>query len=226
MRTVIFANGQVHNLHTAWNFCQPVDFLIAADGGWHHLQTLQIKPDVLIGDFDSITPQELKAIQAQGIKAIQHPQRKDETDLELALRYALQNGSSQIIILGGLGARWDQTIANVLLMTHKEFQGIPISLVDSNQIIFTLSAPSRTDAQIEGQAGDTVSLIPLLGDVNGISTRGLEYPLNNETLIYGSTRGISNVLLQSPATVTIQSGVLMIVIIHHSLVPFQEVHND
>ncbi len=226
MRTVIFANGQVHNLHAAWNYCQPADLIIAADGGWHHLQTLQIKADVVIGDFDSITPQELKSIQAQGIKTIQHPQRKNETDLELALSYAVENGSSQIILIGGLGARWDQTIANVLLITHKKFQSIPISLIDSNQIIFTISAPARTTAQIEGRAGDTVSLIPLLGDVHGISTHGLEYPLKNETLFYGSTRGISNVLLQSPATVTIQSGVLMIVIIHHSTIPYQEVQND
>jgi len=226
LHTVIFANGQAHALQTAWRLCQPADWLIAADGGWHHLQALHLQPDVLIGDFDSLSPQELQSIQAHGIKTIQHPRRKDETDLELALRYAVQNGSNRITILGGLGARWDQTVANMLLLTQKEFQDIPITLVDGNQVLFTLSAGSRSTAQIEGQPGDTVSLLPLIGDVHGITTRGLEYPLHNETLTLGSTRGVSNTLLQSTATVMIQSGILMIVIIHHSEVLFQEVQNE
>lgn len=226
MHTVIFANGQVQAIQIAWRYCQPVDRLIAADGGWYHLQALHLQPDVLIGDFDSITPQELQSIQAQGIKTIQHPRRKDETDLELALRYAVQNGSSRITILGGLGARWDQTLANMLLLTQKEFQRIPISLVDGNQVLFTLNASTRSRVQIEGQPGDTVSLLPLSGDVHGISTSGLEYPLQNETLTTGSTRGVSNVLLKSPASIEIKTGALMIVLIHQSEILSREVQNE
>ncbi|MGB9521916.1 MAG: thiamine diphosphokinase, partial [Anaerolineales bacterium] len=220
------ANGQAQAIQTAWRYCQPADWLIAADGGWHHLQALHLQPDVLIGDFDSVSPQELQSIQSQGIKTIQHPRRKDETDLELALRYAVQHGSSRITIVGGLGARWDQTLANMLLLTQKEFQDIPISLVDGNQVLFTINASTRSKAHIEGHPGDTVSLLPLMGDVYGITTSGLEYPLNNETLPFGSTRGVSNALLQSTATVFIRSGILMIVVIHHSEVLSQEVHNE
>ncbi|MGB9641235.1 MAG: thiamine diphosphokinase, partial [Anaerolineales bacterium] len=226
LHTVIFANGQAQAIHTAWRLCQPADWIIAADGGWHHLQALHLQPDVLIGDFDSISPTELQSIQTLGIKTIQHPRHKDETDLELALRYAIQNGSSSITIVGGLGARWDQTLANMLLLTQKEFQEIPISLVDGNQVLFTISASIRSHVQIEGQPGDTVSLLPLMGDVHGITTSGLEYPLHNETLIFGSTRGVSNTLLRSSAKVSIRSGILMIVVIHHSETLPQEVQNE
>ena len=217
LRTILFANGPIQNIESTWQRVQPSECIIAADGGWQHCQLLNLKPDLLIGDFDSITPAELQSIQAQGIRTIRYPDRKDETDLELALHFAVQNGGTQIIILGGLGARWDQTLANILLLTQAKFRDLPISLVDGNQEMFILNSASRSNIPIDGYPGDTVSLIPLLGDVQGISTYGLDYPLENETLPIGSTRGISNVILQSPAAVTIQNGILMIVVIHKPL---------
>src|SRR5690242_18132651 len=102
-RTVIFANGELINLNAARAALRSDDFLIAADGGAHHCHTLGLTPKVVIGDFDSLTPEELKALSASGTWLIQHPARKDQTDLELAIAYAIEHGADDILILGALG---------------------------------------------------------------------------------------------------------------------------
>ena len=208
MRAVIFANGELHRateLHAD-------DLLIAADGGARHCLALGLKPAIVIGDLDSLDENDLAALKAAGIEIIRYPERKDYTDLELALQYAQEQGVTEILVMGALGARWDQTIANILLPAA--FSPLKISLTDGPQELFFIRGGEQL--QINGQQGDTVSLIPLTNDTYGITTQGLEYALNDENLSFGSTRGISNVLLEEEATISLKAGLLLCTVIHTS----------
>jgi thiamine pyrophosphokinase len=207
LRAVVIANGQ---LNGAIEF-QPGDLIIAADGGARHCLDHGIRPAYVIGDLDSLEPAHLARLEALGAAIVQYPARKDYTDLELALRFAQQQGASEIVILAGLGARWDQTIANLLLPAI--LSPLDVRLLDASQEICFLHAGKTI--HIQGQAGDTVSLIPLAGPAQGITTQGLEYPLLDEGLDFGSTRGISNVLLEKQASVRLRNGLLLCIILHN-----------
>ena len=208
MRAVIFANGQL----TRPILLQPDDLVIAADGGTHHCLGLGIRPQVVIGDLDSVREDELEALSASGTEIITYPERKDFTDLELALLEAQKRGADRVLILAALGKRWDQSLANLLLPVT--FPGLKISLLDDQQEIHFIR-PGKT-LEVNGRPGDTVSLIPLSGDASGITTHGLEYPLYQEMLQFGSTRGISNVMLGSQASVKLGAGLLLCAVIHHA----------
>jgi thiamine pyrophosphokinase len=190
----------------------PNDTVIAADGGAQYCILLGITPDVLIGDFDSIADIMLAEFQQAGTQIIQHPARKDFTDLELAVQHARSIGAVEILVLGALGARWDQTLANLLLIASERFRDVDIKLMDGEQEIILVR--EGIAHKITGKPGDIVSLIPLSDHVQGISTEGLEYPLHDEPLLFGATRGISNVLIDRSAMITLKQGALLCVIIH------------
>jgi thiamine pyrophosphokinase len=211
LKIIIFANGTLSFLEKIQLLIQSCDLIIAADGGARHCLAARIIPNVVIGDFDSLLPSELETLQAQGAQLIRYPTRKDFTDLELALEYARQQNPQQVIILGGLGQRWDQTLANLLLLANPANQNFRISLIDGSQEIMLIHA-SQT-FEIHGKPGDTVSLIPIQGNADGITTRGLEYPLTNESLQFGTARGVSNALMESTGTIYLHQGMLICVII-------------
>ncbi len=204
MRAVLIANGTMHAHARLVKIWQRADLRIAADGGARSARLyLERAPHVIIGDMDSLDDETRAWLQAHSVEFIQHPSAKDETDLELALQLAQTRGADEISILGAHGGRADQFLANVFLLTQK--QGM--RLVDAASEMWV----SASSAEIHGTRGDTVSLIPLDARVEGIRTQGLEYPLRDETLERGSTRGISNVMLGERATVHCTRGALLIV---------------
>ena len=206
MRIVIFANGRMD-----WPFeIQNDDFIIAADGGARHCLDRQIRPDIVIGDMDSLSATDIARLETDGAKIITYPARKDFTDLELALRKARELAADEVLLLGALGARWDQTIANLLLPSA--YADMSIRMLDGPQEISFLRGGG--ELEIAGQRGDTVSLIPLAGDAIGVNTQNLEYPLNGDSLVFGSSRGVSNVLTAESARIFLQEGLLLCVVIH------------
>lgn len=211
MRAVIFANG-VLNLPDARPVIRPGDILIAADGGVRYCQELGVIPVAVIGDLDSLLPDEISALQDADVEITRYPARKDQTDLELALRHAINLGVDEILVLGALGARWDMTIANILLLGAPELAGITIRLIDGQQEIVLLRGEGKIT--FHGRRGDTLSLMPLGQDARGVTLAGLEYPLEDGRLRFGSTRGISNVLIAETATVYLKQGLLLCTIIH------------
>lgn len=211
MRAVVFANGVLNKMIVL----HPEDLLIAADGGARHCLDQGLTPAAVIGDMDSLSEADVSTLKAAGAEVIHYPIHKDFTDLELALYYARDRGADEILVLGALGRRWDQTLANLLLPATAALESVRISLVDGPQQIF-LVRPEEP-RQVSGRPGDTVSLVPLGGDAHGISTQGLEYPLDQGSLVFGSTRGISNVLQGEAARVSLKEGVLMCVVIHQAV---------
>jgi len=211
MRSIIFANGQFPDASHARDLLRPDDLIIAADGGTRHALTLGVVPHVVIGDLDSISPDELTVVEAAGSQIVRHSPRKDETDLELALLHAARRGATEIVVLAALGGRLDQTIANLLLLALPELRGLDVRVVEGPQTAFLIHA-GHDAARIEGHPGDTVSLIPLGGDAVGVTAEGLEWPLHDDTLRFGPARGVSNVLAAAEALVRVRNGLLLCII--------------
>ena len=208
MRVIIIANGWLN---------QPIileadDILIAANGGARYCLDARMYPEFVVGDLDSLEEPDLEILRKEGSKIIPFPSRKDFTDLELAIKHALTLSPEEIVILAALGARWDQTIANILLPAVTPY--VKMRIIDDNQEIFFIHRNQMIE--ITGKPGDVVSLIPIMGDAEGITTHGLEYELQNEALLFGSTRGISNILLESNAQVFLNKGTLLCTILHNT----------
>ena len=207
MRTIIFANGDPPDRTTITQWLTPVDRIIAADGGTRHALATDIMPQVVIGDLDSLTEADRAQLERAGVKLIIHPTRKNYTDLELAIRHALEEGATQLTIFCALGGRWDQSLANLMLLTLPELAAIPTWIVQGNTTIRVI----RDRAQLTGQVGDGLSLIALQGDVHGVTIEGVEYPLSEATLPFGATLGISNVFTQPSVKITIKQGLILAV---------------
>lgn len=212
-RAVIFANGQLPNLETARSLLHADDYLIAADGGANHLMKMRILPDFVLGDLDSVDEDTLFELTSAEVDIRQYSEDKDETDFELAFRYALELRPSAVLIIGALGGRLDQTLANLSILTDPVLPPIDIRLDDGVEEAFfcRASAMKRGRAEVRGRRGDIVSLIPWHAPVEGVTTEGLQWPLYGETLYHDKSRGISNVMLAGSASVSMQSGLLLIV---------------
>ena len=214
-RIIIFANGELPDKEKARTLLREDDYIIAADGGTRHALALGRMPNVLIGDLDSVMDEERRKMKESSVEVFQFPADKNETDLELAIQHALTLNSQEVIILAALGGRLDQTLGNIALisdlrpLTLRYAQGgdLDIRLDDGIEEIFFC----RDTCKITGTPSDLVSLIPWQGEVTGIVTTGLKWPLQNETLYPNKTRGISNEMMSESATIQIRSGLLLIV---------------
>ena len=120
MRAIIFANGDAPDQKTIERWITPTDRIIAADGGTRHALSVGITPHVVIGDLDSLAEADRDQLERAGVPFIVYPTHKDYTDLELALRYALEQGATDIMIFSALGGRWDQSLANLMLLSLPE----------------------------------------------------------------------------------------------------------
>ena len=209
-RIIIFANGELPDKEKARTLLRDDDFIIAADGGTRHVLELGKIPDVIVGDLDSL-PANFEVSKFEN-EIILYPKDKNETDLELAIQHALTLNPQEIIILAALGGRLDQTLGNIALISdpfplHPSREAFILRLDDGIEEIFFC----RDACEISGTFSDLVSLIPWQGEVTGIVTTGLKWPLQNETLYPHKTRGISNEMTGEVATVQIKSGLLLIV---------------
>jgi thiamine pyrophosphokinase len=212
MRAVVFVNGVFKEPERVRDLLRADDLIIAVDGGTRHAWEVGSEPQLVVGDLDSLSADEQERLRAAGAEVSSFPPRKDQTDLELALHRAVAEGASAIIIVAALGGRLDQMMANLLLLTLPELRDVDVRIVEGAQEAFLI----RDEARIEGQSGDTVSLIPLRGDATGITTEGLEWPLDDATLRFGATRGVSNVLTAEQACVRVRRGLLFCVVTHTS----------
>jgi len=206
-RIVIFANGNLPDLERARSVLHPDDTLLCADGGTRHALALGLQPDLVVGDLDSLDKSEWQRLESAGIPIELFPHDKDETDLELALGRALEMGPDSLVIVGALGLRIDHTLANLGLLSDPRLAALDARLDDGvEQALFC-----RTQIQLEGVKGDTVSLIPWGVPALDVQTEGLQWPLRGETLHPDKTRGISNKMQGTTARIRVGSGLLLVV---------------
>ncbi len=209
MITLIFVNGVLHQSPNLNALVEQADLIIAADGGANHCEDLGITPDILLGDLDSINPSILATYESKGITIHRHPKQKDATDLELALDLATHQGAQTIWLVAALGGRWDMSLANIMLAANSKYQGLEVFLLDQDCSTRILH-PGKTHT-MSGLPGQRVSLLPLKGDVEGVTLTGFEYPLNHHFIPFGSTLGISNIIKTNQATEQHSAGTLLCV---------------
>jgi thiamine pyrophosphokinase len=207
MHTVIVANSPTFDAAPFRELFERAELLIAADGGGNALFAAGIVPRLVIGDMDSLAPEAEAAFVAAKAIVERHPAEKDETDLELALLRAIALGATTIDVLGAMGGRWDQALSNVALLAMPELLGRRVRLLDSEQEAYL----ARGATPIDGERGETVSLLPVGGPARGITTQGLYYPLHDAELRFERSRGVSNLIVEPPARVTVREGLLLVV---------------
>lgn len=182
--------------------------VIAADSGVDHAHRLGIAVHHAVGDFDSVSPAGLDAVEQQGGRITRHPVAKDATDLELALCSAHALGPERIIVIGGHGGRADHHLSVPLALTAPWLAGVAVEAWTGTAHLTVI----RDRAMLSGPVGALVSLLPFHGPAVGITTRGLVYPLVGEDLPAGTTRGVSNVFAEPVAEVRLEGGVLLAVV--------------
>ncbi|MBN1246811.1 MAG: thiamine diphosphokinase [Anaerolineae bacterium] len=208
MRIVVFANGVMDDpAAEADRWAAPDSLLISADGGAVHARAAGLTLDHVIGDLDSISAALQAELQGGGTEFHRSPVAKDETDLELALIWAAaQPNVDEIVILGVFGGRPDQALANLLLLALPDLAGHPVWMVDGAWTVRVIRGGERLT--VRGTAGDRLSLIPLGGPAEDVTTEGLQFPLAEETLAFGPARGVSNRLVSDTAAIELGSGML------------------
>jgi thiamine pyrophosphokinase len=180
--------------------------MVAADSGLDLARRLGVPVDLVVGDFDSVDPAGLAAAVAGGSVLERHPADKDATDLELALDSVLRLGRSPVRVVGGAGwDRLDHLVANVLLVASPRYAPLHLRWWVKGAEV----TPVHGRLDLVGHSGDLVTLLAVGGPATGVTTRGLHWPLVGETLIPGSTRGVSNEFAGDDATVSVESGVLV-----------------
>ena len=203
-RAVLFANGDFpENDMLTLN---EVDFLVAVDGGLHHLLQLGLTPQLLIGDLDSVNAEDLERCMQWGVEILHFPPEKDETDLELAVRDAVQRGFSEIVITCALGNRLDHTLGNLALLALPELKATHTLISNGATSIYLVN----NQIALETYPGALISLLPWGQPVNGVTTTGLQYALEDATLYPWKTRGLSNVATSNRVTVSVKSGQLFL----------------
>jgi thiamine pyrophosphokinase len=210
MRAIVVAGGSTDPADAT--HLTDADLVVAADGGAAWLVAVGHTPDLLVGDMDSIPAALLEQLGRDGVTVERHRADKEASDLELALDASVRAGASELTILGALGGpRLDHELANLLLLADPGWAalGLIVRIVRGPTAVRALHGPGA--ASLTGLPGGGVTLLPVGGDALGVSTAGLRFPLNDEPLRMGRSRGLSNVVETSPARVALVSGTLLII---------------
>jgi thiamine pyrophosphokinase len=204
---IVFAGGDPPTRPAVQDLPAPA-LVLAADSGLDHAHALGIAVDVVVGDLDSVDPDVLEVARQAGAIVERHPAAKDATDLELALLAARDRGAAEILVVGGHGGRLDHFLANALLLAAPVFADLRIRARIGDAEITVV----RDRAELTAAPGALCSLLPVGGPADGVRTEGLRFPLARETLLPGSTRGVSNEFVAATATVSLERGVLLAVL--------------
>jgi thiamine pyrophosphokinase len=205
MNAIILAGGDLTIRPTIRDLLRESAWIIAADSGLHHAEKLNVKPKMIVGDFDSVDPAVLE--QFPEVPKKSYSKHKDLLDLEIALGVALEQGATSIHILGATGGRFDQSLAALLIASRFKREGIDISLHGEQDIYFLHGLESQRFAVPVGQRFSVLSL----SDISVVSLMGAAYPLNEFALEYGVGLGVSNEVKTSPLTVNVHDGLAVVV---------------
>lgn len=210
MKALVIANGSIndksfYHTHVLNNH---YDLIVCADGGLKNALLLNVTPDIAIGDFDSTDKELLEDVEDKGVKIIKYPVEKDATDTEIVLDYLIKHKYSHVTMMGCLGDRIDHSLANIMLLKKLLIQKIHGQIINEKNEIHLIN----DKIEFYNKKGSILSLIPFSEEVEGLTTTGLYYSLNNQSMIKASSYGISNIINENFARVEIKNGELLAII--------------
>ena len=198
-RGIIFAGGEFSLPAEFESILKSSILTVCADSGYDNAVKAGVIPDVIIGDMDSV-----KRSLPEGIKQIKLKCEKDDTDTQACIDYLADAGCDEMVLVGALGGRIDHALANIMLVIYAAKKGARLIIKSENTEI----VPVDSFAEISGEKGDWLSIIPVMGDAEGVTLSGLKYPLDNATLEAGKTVGISNEFVCEKATIRVKKGLV------------------
>lgn len=206
-RCVIVSAGEIHNYEKARAFLRDDDFFIFCDGGLSHAGGLGVKPDVVVGDFDSCEQSDLEWWKERS-EIIQLPREKDDTDTLFAVKLAVERGYCDFVLLGAMGGRFDHALGNISILLYLNEQGKKAVLVDDYSV---MQIVGKEPLYIEDTCS-YFSVLTIAGDVSGVNIRNAKYPLENASLKCDFQLGISNEVLPGKvAEVSVECGRVLVV---------------
>ena len=210
MKFCIILNGEIQDYQITSNIIKEnnYDFIICADGGANHAYNMNIVPNYIIGDLDSIDSVVKKYFENQHVEFKKFPEKKDETDTELCIYLANELGATHIDFYGALGGRIDHMIANINLLYYTRSMGLTVRIMTCKEEMYIAI---NEELVIEGLIGDTVSVIPIYKDAKGVTLKGFEWALYNHTMEYGKPLGISNIMIEKICSIRVDEGSLLVV---------------
>ncbi len=181
------------------------DLVIAADGGYGYLERALIKPDILVGDFDSID----KIPELKDVEIIKHPVEKDETDMFLAYKAGVSRGCDEFYIYGGVGGREDHTFANYCLLLKAKNENRQAFLMGNCAKVFVIK---NERIKLKSDSGKGVSVFAFGADAFGVCIKGLKYNAENISLKCDYPMGVSNSFTDiEEAEISVKNGALLII---------------
>ncbi len=196
--------------------------VIAADSGYVHCRCLDLVPDFLAGDMDSIPGEYLSdAMRCNKTKIKRYDTDKDQTDSEIAVDIALAEGCDSICFIGAFGERYDHMLANQMTAASLASRGVNCVLTDGITFMYTITpanSPFILKLDADPRNRDVISLIPVSSDLDHTGIEGLKYLLNDTKIPFGSQRAVSNKILPAgpgettrSASVSVGSGVALLI---------------
>ena len=179
----------------------PGDYIIAADAGYKQTQKLGLKPDLVVGDFDS-----LKSVPENEMTVI-HPVRKDDTDFLLAVKEGLKRGYKKFIVFGAVGARLDHTLGAIQVTTFAAENGAVMILSSDS---FCITSVKNSKISFKSKSEGILSVFAVTCEAYGVTIKGLSYETDDITLKPDFPIGVSNEFTGKPAIIKVTDGILTV----------------
>lgn len=210
MKICIVLNGEIKDYDYINRIVRTgsYDYIICSDGGANHAYNMDILPDYIIGDLDSIDKNIIEYYKSNNIKFEKFPTKKDETDTELCIELSDKLKAKEIHLIGALGGRIDHTIANINLLYYIRKRGIIPKIISEKEEIYIAM---NEELIIDGEIGDTISILPIKNDAKDVTLKNLEYPLKNYDIKFSRPLGISNVMTNVNCNIKVNEGSLIII---------------
>ncbi len=205
---LIVGSGEIENYELLKEVIETVDYVICADGGANHLVKVGLRPDLVIGDLDSIEEETLKYLYKANVEVSKFPKEKDYTDTELAIKYLINKKVNEIIFMGVIGSRLDHTLANILLLKTLLDKGVQGKIIGDSNVVYI------TDEKmvLKKEKNSFVSVVPMDNEGAIVTLEGFKYETIEEKFSFSSTYGISNQIVEEKGTIKIHKGICLVIV--------------
>ncbi|WP_154826450.1 thiamine diphosphokinase [Clostridium butyricum] len=207
MKAIIVTGGNKPSKKLLNSYIKSGDLIIGADKGSEYLYDYEIMPNIILGDFDSISQEKLKKIEEKQVEIIKFPPEKDYTDTEIAIMEAIKRGADTIYLFGGLGTRADHSLGNIGLLLTTKNKGARLLIVDDHNKMYL----ADKNMSLNGSQGEIISFHALSDVVKGFEIRGAKYNLNSYDMHLLDPRAVCNEFIDTPINIKYESGELLII---------------